>query len=73
MRSTEERGAEEVGCRPAETEGCCWWTCSGQLWCSDPKHEGSWDGPVVQVSLGSWSTEKNWNLQSGQGQVSDRV
>lgn len=62
MGSTEETGAEEVGCRRVEMEGCCWWTCSGQPWCSDPRHGGNWDGPVAQASLGSWSKGRNWNL-----------
>lgn len=50
MESTEERRAEEVGCRPAVKVGYCWWTCSGQLWCSDPTHVENLDGPVVQAS-----------------------
>lgn len=50
MESTEEREAEEVGCRPAVKEGYCWWTCSGQLWCNDPRHVGNWDGLVVRAS-----------------------
>lgn len=36
-----EKGAVEVGYRPAVMEGYCWWTCSAQLWCSDPAHEGN--------------------------------
>lgn len=50
MESIVERGAEEVGCRPAVKEGYCWWTCSVQLWCNDPRHVGSLDGPVVRES-----------------------
>lgn len=50
MESTAERGAEEAGCRPEVKEGCCWWTCSGQLWCSDPTHVGNWGGAVGQES-----------------------
>lgn len=50
MESTEERGAEEVGCRPEERGGYCWWTCSVQPWSSAPKHEGNWDEPEVQAS-----------------------
>lgn len=50
MESTAERGAEEVGCRPVEKEGYWWWTCSGQLCCSDPRHVANWDGPVAQAS-----------------------
>lgn len=60
--STEEREAEEAGCRLAGTEGCCWWTCSGRLWCSGPRRAGSWDGPEVQESLGSWNKERSLNL-----------
>lgn len=50
MESTEERGAEEEGCRLAEKGVYWWWTCSGQPWSSDPKREGSWAGPEVQAS-----------------------
>lgn len=50
MGSTEERAAGEEGCRPAVKEGCCWWTCTGQLWYNDPRHAGNWDGLVGQAS-----------------------
>lgn len=73
MESTVERGAEEEGCRPAVKEGCCWWTCSAQLWCNDPRHVGNWDGPAVQASWGSWSRERNLNLRSDQEQESDKA
>lgn len=60
--STEEREAEVVGCRPEGKEGCCWWTCSDQLWCSGRGRAGSWDEPAVLVSWENWSKETNWNL-----------
>lgn len=71
MESTVERGAEEEGCRPAGKEGCCWWTCSGRLWCSDLIRVGNWDGPVGLESSGNWSKERNWSLRSDQEQESD--
>lgn len=50
MESTGEREAEVGGYRPGVKGGCCWWICSDRLSCSDPRREGSWDEPVVQVS-----------------------
>lgn len=50
MESTEERGVEEVGCRQAVKEGYCWWTCSGQLWCTVPGHVVNWDELGVQAN-----------------------
>lgn len=62
MESTEGRAAEGGGCRPEGRGGCCWWTCSGQLWRSGHEHGGSWVAPVAPESWENWNSETSWNL-----------
>lgn len=72
--STEGRGAARTpDYRPAAMVGCCWSTCSGQLWQNGSwtrGHAESWAGSEVWASWASWSlvrsSEENWSLDKGE-------